>query len=177
MASLKYLAASLSILALSSAADAAAAPQDVASPVAAISHCRSISANAERLACYDKEAEALDTALAQRDITVINKEEMKRTRRSLFGFSLPNLTAFGLDKEDDNSPEATTLDSTIRAVHGAGYDHWDFVLAEGDATWRNTDPLEERPAVGANVHIHKGLLGTYFVKVGKGRAFRAIRVH
>jgi hypothetical protein len=169
-----FLAAAL----LAAPAASASPRQDSsANALAGISHCRSIATDAERLACYDKEAAKLDQAVAQQDIRVINKEEVKEARRSLFGFSLPNLSALGLGKEDDKSPEATELDSKIVAVRAAEYGHWTFQIADGDAVWRNTDALEDRPTVGAPVHFRKGTLGAYFVKIDGGRAFRAVRVH
>lgn len=145
--------------------------------LAGISHCRTISTDAERLACYDKETATLDQAVARKDIRVINKEDVKEARRSLFGFSLPNLSALGLGKDDDKAPDAIELDSKIVAVHAAEYGHWAFQIADGDAVWRNTDALEDRPTVGAPVHFRKGTLGNYFVKINGGRAFRAVRVH
>jgi hypothetical protein len=157
-------------------AGASAKPIPGTNALTGISHCRSISTDAERLACYDRESAMLDQAVAQKDITVINKDDVRTVRRSLFGFSFPNLSALGLGKEDDKSPDVSDLDSKIVSTRASEYGHWEFQIADGDATWRNTDALEDRPTVGAPVHFHKGTLGAYFVKIDGGRAFRAVRV-
>jgi hypothetical protein len=176
MANRVYVAAVSLLLAGVSSPAVAVKPVPKQNALAGISQCRSIGTDAERLACYDKEMATLDQAVARDDITVVDKDDVKRVRRSLFGFTLPNLSALGFAKDDDKTPEASDLDSTITAVHAAGYGHWEFQIAEGNAVWRNTDVLEDRPASGAPVHFRKATLGAYFVKIDGGRAFRAVRV-
>ena len=44
-----------------------------------------------RLACYDREARAAKGAIAAREVGVLDRAEVRRTRRSLFGFSVPSV--------------------------------------------------------------------------------------
>src|SRR4051812_12102342 len=52
--------------------------------------CRSIPDSAQRLACYDRQSDALNQAIAKKDVVVIDKARATATRRSLFGFSIPD---------------------------------------------------------------------------------------
>ena len=63
--------------------------------------CRAIVDNQARLACFDVSAKQLEDAAASGDITIVDREEMRRTRRGLFGFSLPGLGIFGSHKGED----------------------------------------------------------------------------
>lgn len=174
---LKLHVAVLASMTLALPAMAEGTARDVGStPLAGLHHCRNISQDKERLACYDQEETALDTMLTDGDITIVNKDAVKSARRSLFGFPIPDLSAFGMSKSDEKSPDAISLDSTVTAATSTGYDHWNIEIADNHALWRNTDPIDERPTVGAPIHFHKALLGAYFVKIGNGRAFRAVRV-
>lgn len=138
--------------------------------------CRNTPAEAERLACFDKASAALSDAVAQHDVTVLDKEEVKRTRKSLFGFQLPNLALLGIgSKGEESAPEAMVLDSTIRSVRSVSYGKYDMELEE-HAVWRNIDLLDIAPRPGDKVHIKKAMLGSYFFKINSDRAIKAERI-
>ena len=160
------------------AANAVVAPPATANAVSTITSCRNIASDTDRLACYDHAAAALDVAVAHHDITVLDKEEVHRTRRTLFGFSLPNLAVFGIgDKsETDKSPDLAVLDTTLRSVRAVSYGKWDMETEE-HAVWRNVDLLDFAPTAGEKVHIKKGVMGSFFLKLDSDRAVRAERVH
>jgi hypothetical protein len=161
---------------LGSACGAATAlpPQNA---VTAVSACRQIGSDAQRLACFDQAAAALDVAVVHHDVTILNKEEVRQTRRSLFGFSMPNLALFGFGEKADNgrNQDMLVLDTTLRTVRSVSYGKWDLETEE-DAVWRNVDLLDFAPTPGAKIHISKGTLGSFFLKIGSDRAVRAQRV-
>jgi hypothetical protein len=69
------------------------------------------------------------------------------------------------------------LDSTVAAAQPFGYQRWQIRLATG-ATWRTTEPsIGFDPRSGETVTIRRGAMSSYLLKVGKGRAVRAIRVN
>jgi hypothetical protein len=146
-----------------------------AATVAAISACRAIAASDARLACFDKAAAALDTAIQTHDVTVLDKQQVATTKRSLFGFTIPNIALFNSGKGED-APENTELDSVITAVRDLGYGHFDITITE-DAVWRNADAMDFGPKVGMKIHIKKGLAGNYFLHMGNERTVRGSRVH
>lgn len=130
----------------------------------------------ERLACYDRAAAALDQAVAQKDVTLIDRQEVRRTRRGLFGFTLPRIGIFSDDENKEEAEEFAELNTTVasaRSVDG----RVEFRLGDGsDAVWRTTDPVAFPPKAGTAVRIRRASLGSYFVKFGKDRMVRGMRI-
>jgi hypothetical protein len=166
-------------MALTTAVAAAAASGDagdrVLKPFAA---CRAIAVPDARLACFDKAAASLEAAVAARDVRIVDRQEISRAKRSLFGFTLPKIALFGGgDKEPrQEEPESTEIDTTIVSSRRVENDRVELILAEGDAKWRTTDPMLFTPRNGAKIHIRKGTLGNYFLSVAGERTVRGIRV-
>ena len=128
--------------------------------------CRSITADAERLACFDRTAAALVAARADKQLVVVDREDVKKTKRSLFGFSLPKINLFGGGKDDDE-PELKEIDATIKGVRGIANNLW-VVTLDDNAQWQFTEPMTFPPKSGDPIKIKRGALGSYFGSV-KGR--------
>jgi hypothetical protein len=161
-------------LALPVAASAASPPPN-GGALADVRACRAIAASDQRLACYDTAVAALDTAVAKHDITILDRQEVVRTRRSLFGFQLPNLKLFGGGEREVGGEDQATLDSTVQSVRPVSYGKWTITIPEG-AVWQNTDLMDYAPQPGEKVHLTKGLMGSFFMRIGSNRPVRAIRV-
>lgn len=145
--------------------------------LSALETCRAITADAARLACFDREAAALLTASRSGDLTVVDRADMRTARRSLFGFALPKLPFFAGDKSADEVPD--TLDSTIVTAQGIANGRYRIKIAAGDAVWETTDsPLNlSEPRAGEKIVISKGALGSYFLRINgqvgvKGRRIK-----
>lgn len=152
--------------------------QDQARPTAlnALSACRTIADSGDRLACFDRQAAALEEAEKRGDVVVADRAEIRKTKRTLFGLNLPNFSLFSKRAESAEEPEIQEIDTTLS---GSGYANrvWTFVLADG-ARWRQTDALTLfQPKAGDKVHIRRAALGSYFLKVGNQRAVRAQRIN
>lgn len=154
-------------------AQSAERPGDVARPaiVSDIEKCRNIADSVSRLACFDAAAAKLTGAIESKEIVVVEQKEVKKTKRSLFGFRLPDLSIFG----DKGGEEDQQLTSTITTAAMDKNGRWNITIAEG-AIWQTTEPVPFRPRVGDAIEIKSGALGSYFVKLRGGRAIRAIRV-
>jgi hypothetical protein len=146
-----------------SAATGQKKPKDGPPPaqVTELLNCRSIADSAQRLACYDKAAATIGDAVAKRDLVVFDRESVKKTKRGLFGFSIPDLGVFG---DDDDEVEIKQIEGAI-----AGYSHnadggYVFRLADG-SRWSQTDgkPIAIPPANGDKVVVKKGSFGAYFL--------------
>jgi hypothetical protein len=148
----------------------AGAPQ--ADLVQSVTACRSVADPAARLACYDKAAGDLATAQEKKEIVVLDKAEVKKTRRSLFGFTLPRVRFLEGDGADTPDEE---IETTVESVQSLGYGKWSIRTAEG-ATWQSTEPLSDTPRAGAKLTIKRGALGSFIIKVDKQKAARAKRV-
>lgn len=153
----------------------AATAQDVrsaADPLDPLRACRSIAADAARLACFDRASSALVAAAEQGDLSVVNREEVRKTRRKLFGFSLPDLGIFGRNdkaREKDAADEIKILNTTIARVRNTR-DGMEIVTAEG-AVWQIDNPPRRlmTPKPGQPVEFRKGSLSSYFIRInGQG---------
>src|SRR3954454_4216543 len=105
------LAAAIISLPLASAGPARNVP-NTGTPLAVqqVIACRSIPDSAQRLACYDRQSDALNQAIAKKDVVVIDKARATATRRSLFGFSIPDFGGlFGGAGDDIKKIETTVV--------------------------------------------------------------------
>ncbi|MBN8832142.1 MAG: hypothetical protein J0G94_16335 [Sphingomonadales bacterium] len=139
--------------------------------------CRQIGSAQDRLACFDRESAALDQANERKEITVLDKEEVRKTRRSLFGFSLRGVPLLGGD-DDENAPaEAKSMKATIASARSLGHGRWQFELEDG-GTWTTLEPVTGRlPAAGKPVEIKRAALGSYLGNIDGDRAVRMRRVN
>ena len=99
--------------------------------------CRTIADSAQRLACYDREAAAVDKAIASRDLVVIDKARATAAKRSLFGFSIPNFGGLFGGGEND----VKQIESTIATVGHNPEGGWLLKLADG-SVWTQVDDAE-----------------------------------
>lgn len=157
---------------------AAESPPPVAKPVAALQQCRTLADSAARLACYDRAVDALTVATASNDIVIVERTEVRKARKGLFGFTLPRIGFLTgkPDNAEDRADEAE-LETTITAGRSIGYGKWRFTV-EGGATWETTEANMgfDDPLPGRKVVLQRGSLGGYFAKVGKGRRVAAKRI-
>jgi hypothetical protein len=123
--------------------------------------CRAIADDAQRLACYDKSAATIGDAVAKRELVVFDRESVKKTKRGLFGFSIPNLGIFG---DDNDEVEIKQLDGAIAATSINRDGGYIFIL-EDNTQWSQMDskPVALPPQRGDKVVVKKGTLGSYFL--------------
>ena len=143
--------------------------------VAALAACLAIRDDARRLACTDVAAAKLVAAERLHDVATVDRAEVHRARRSLFG-----LGAGGSDVPAARLPAAervdrleTTLASAVAVANG----RWALTLAEG-GRWQTVEAWEPLAALrpGAAVTIHAGALGSYVLKLAGQRVVRVRRI-
>ena len=112
-------------------------------------------------------------ATAAGDVKIIDREDIRATRRSLFGFELPHVAFF---KGDDTAADTPTeIDTTIKSVGASAFGKVTLTMEDG-AVWRTTEPLPRDPHPGMAVHLKRGALGNYFMRVAAMRAVTAQRL-
>ncbi|UAJ12411.1 hypothetical protein [Polymorphobacter megasporae] len=177
MRNISFAAAMLFAAAASAATSATTKPAKTSAEttgvIAELTGCKALTDNAARLACYDQAAAKLEAATASGEVKVLDREDIRATRRSLFGFDLPKLPFFKGDDSAKDTPEE--LDAVIRSVQAAPYGKFNLTMEDG-AVWASAEPLPRDPKVGAKVHLKKGAIGNYFMTVGSMRSVRATRV-
>ena len=147
-------------------------------PVADLQQCRNLSDGATRLGCYDKAVDTLIAATASNEIVIIERQEVRKTRKGLFGFTLPRIGFLnGRGDNAEDRADAAELETTITASRSVGYGKWRFTV-EGGAVWETIEASSgfSDPLVGQKAFLQKGALGAYYVKVNKGRRVQARRV-
>lgn len=144
--------------------------------VAAIDRCRQIGDPAQRLACYDNAAGALVQAANAGSVAIVDQGEIRKARRSLFGFTLPKIPFFSGDGTADEAQRQ--LDSTITSVRPLNNGYFRIVIADNNAVWETTDSniSFDPPKVGQKISILRGPLGSYFLRIDGQVGVRGRRV-
>jgi hypothetical protein len=149
-----------------------------AKPVTALQTCRAVSDATARLACYDRAVDALAAATASGDVVVVERTEVRKARKGLFGFTLPKI-GFLTGKADnaEDVADEKELETTVTGARSIGNGKWRFTV-EGGALWETVEANMgfSDPAPGKKVLIEKGSLGAYYVKVERGRRVQAKRI-
>ncbi|WP_429614853.1 hypothetical protein [Sphingobium olei] len=163
----------VALLAGASASDAAVKSQPAA--LDQLVRCQAITDSDARLKCYDQQVTELKTASESNKLIVMDQEDVKKARRSLFGFSMPKLPFFGDDDDDerDSVKEVTATIATASAVAGG---KWAIRLDDG-SEWQTVEPTEmATPKKGMSVQIRRAALGSYMGKIDGRRSVRIKRV-
>lgn len=135
--------------------------------------CRSVGDSAQRLACYDRQAGVIGQAIATRELVVIDKARANQAKRSLFGFSVPNFGGLFGGNEND----IKQIESTVAGVSHNADGGWVLKLADG-SVWSQVDDstLGLPPVRGEKVIVKRGMMGSFYLELGKQPGFKAKRV-
>jgi len=144
--------------------------------VAAIDRCRQVSDSTQRLACYDAAANALVQAANSGAVAVVDQNEIRKARHSLFGFTLPKIPFFSGDETADEVQKQ--LDSTITSVRSLANGYYRIVIADNNAEWETQDSSIsfDPPRAGQKISIVRGPLGSYFLRINGQVGVRGRRV-
>lgn len=139
----------------------------------ALTRCRTITAPTERLGCYDQAVSALDAAERAGDLVVVDREQVRESRRRLFGFSLPSVP---LLERGETPEEIDNHSTTITSARQRPDGKWVLNLADG-SVWEQIDNtyLTASTRPGTPVEIRRAALGSYFLSVDGARSMRARR--
>ena len=176
---LKTSVATLLVVALPTQAFAARDEVTAKEPVPAIFQdvvdCLQIDDTAQRLTCYDNKVQAMKAAQKAAQLFIASEDQIKESRRGLFGLTLPGLKIFGGAAGDYE--EVKEIEGVIASVREAtaGYV---FTLADG-AVWVQSDSLYlgMTPKKGQKIVIRKAALGSYMGKLEGGVGFRIKRLN
>lgn len=137
--------------------------------------CRAIPDEGARLACYDAKVSAILAASDAGDVTIVDREDISRTRRQLFGFTVPDIGIFKDDSQDKEAAEL--LETTITGARRVSAKTWRFTTAEG-AVWEinNAPPRLASIKAGEPVQFKKGSLGFYFIRINGQLGIKGKRV-
>lgn len=148
------------------------APAKRAAPVQKIYDCRAIADDAARLACFDNSVAELVVAEEKREVTFADKDLVKKTRRGLFGFSLPRIGLFGGGEDE----EIKEIEAVVKSASIDRSGKYRIVMEDG-AVWMQIDTtrLPREPKPGQTVKIRVATMGSYFANINGQRAIRMKR--
>ena len=160
-------------LGLVTATSAAAQTEDI-DPISRVLECRNVTEIEARLKCFDDAAIALDESRTSGKYAIIRREDVRETRRALFGLSVPRFDRFDTFKDD--AEEVDTFSGTIRKVASLPGGRYNIQI--DDAVWQTTQTgyFARPPKVGAEAVVTRGLLGSYRLSIGGKNGLKAIRI-
>lgn len=125
--------------------------------------CQQIADDAQRLACFDRAVGTIVTAEAAGDVQVVDREAVRQTRRSLFGFRLPSLGIFGKNDDEEVEELFTTTVQSVRYLSGRAAR---ITTAEGAVWEMNNIPRNRRRfEPGDTIEFKEASLGFYFLRI------------
>lgn len=133
--------------------------------------CKTIADPMQRLACYDENVAPLETAIAKKDLLIVDRSKAEEANRSLFGYGASGVGQFlGIDNLD-------SIESTVKSSGVNGDGGVIVTLADG-SRWSQQDdkPMWGAIKPGAAVKVVRGTLGSYIVRIKGQVGFKAIRI-
>jgi hypothetical protein len=109
-------------------------------------------------------------------VAIVDQNEIRKARRSLFGFTLPKIPFFSGDSTSDEAQRQ--LDSTIKSVRALNNGYYRIVIADDNAVWETSDSSIsfDAPRPGQKITILRGPLGSYFLRINGQVGVRGRRV-
>lgn len=167
----------LSCAVVSSAVSGAAAAQRRGDAVRALDDlaaCRSIAADAERLACFDRVAGGIAASRESGELLAFDRKEVTAERRRNFGLA---------DVPDGAGAEAAKraaavreLTSTITGVsQGPGFGLWNLQLANGQV-WQTLAAERYGPRAGASIKLTTTVTGGHRASIDRTRPVQVRRL-
>ncbi|HUG45043.1 MAG TPA: hypothetical protein VMK31_00845 [Sphingomicrobium sp.] len=145
---------------------------EVPAQVQRLMDCRAIAAPEERLGCFDRETAAMGQAIASSNLVVVDREQARAAKRSVFGFSVPNFGGLFGGGDDDVSQIESTIKSTSRNALGG----WIITLADG-SVWSQTDDWPGLdPRQGKTVIVKRGALGSFRLMIPGENGIKVKRI-
>lgn len=163
-------AATVGLVLMTAAGGAIAASPKTAAVLQAVIDCHGVPDNTQRLSCYDDAVGKFIDAKTKGDVVVMDREQVSKARRSVFGLDLPDLS---FDRGALNEPDSLT--STVTEVKKVGGNMW-LMTIEGGAKWvQVSGRFQTPPHVGSKVVIRRMGVGSYMMSVDGGREVRVGR--
>lgn len=137
--------------------------------------CQVLSDDIQRLDCFDSAVNAIVVANDAGDVQVIDRADVRETRRSLFGFALPDIKLFGGDAGEEEDDEL--FRTTITNVRYFSAKKAQFTTAEG-AVWemRNIPRRLRDIEPGHEVEFKPASFGYFFVRINGQMGVKGRRI-
>lgn len=135
--------------------------------------CRALADSAARLICFDAAAKALEDATENRQVVMLDQDDVRKTKKSLFGFSLPKIPFFG-ESDAEQEEEFKQVEGEFAGVQSIGAGKYQFTVKDA-GVWQTTEATPLLLKDGKAFTIKRGALGSFMLVVN-GRGIRVKRV-
>lgn len=137
--------------------------------------CQQITDTAQRLACYDTKVAAMISANEAGDVRIVDREDVRRTRRQLFGFKVPDLDILEGDEKDRDTTDL--FETGITSARQIKPGSWRFTTKEG-AVWEINNAPRRLSEInpGDTAVFKKAALGTYFIRINGQMGVKGKRI-
>lgn len=125
--------------------------------------CRALADAAARLECFDAASKSLEEATESRQVVLLDQGEVRKTKRSLFGFSLPKIPFFG-ESDAEQDEEFKQVEGELQAVQALGNGRYQFTVKDA-GTWQTTETSWAILKNGQKFKIKRGAVGSYMLVV------------
>jgi hypothetical protein len=125
--------------------------------------CRALADTAARLQCFDAAAKAFEDAAENRQIVMLDQGEVRKTKRSLFGFSLPKIPFFG-ESDEEQDEEFKQVEGELAGVQAMGGGRYQFTVKDA-GTWQTTEASWLILKNGLKFKIKRGAVGSYMLVI------------
>ncbi len=125
--------------------------------------CRALADAAARLECFDAASKSLEEATESRQVVLLDQGEVRKTKRSLFGFSLPKIPFFG-ESDAEQDEEFKQVEGELEAIQALGNGRYQFTVKDA-GTWQTTETSWSILKNGQKFKIKRGAVGSYMLVV------------
>lgn len=142
-------------------------------PLDGLFQCQTITSQEGRNTCFSNETAKLQRATESGELVVIDQKVAAERSAAAFGLRQPDTLSSNFEVETPQQV-TSTLASSAQFAEGK----YRFTLADG-STWAQTDsdPIRLRPRDGATVTVRRAALGSYMLRIERGRDIRVQRVN
>jgi hypothetical protein len=140
----------------------------------AVYQCADISAENDRLACYDAAVTRLRQAQSQGEVVAVDRAQAEAVRRESFGLSLPGLVNIFQGNGQHFEP-VDNVQMQVERIASAGSGRARFFMANGQ-TWVQVEPQDTHNVrAGDTITIRRGAFGSYFLSPSRGGQGHRVR--
>jgi hypothetical protein len=163
---------------LCGSASAQPAPATPSTPEAlsAVYQCAGISADRERLSCFDAAVGHLRQAESQGQVVAVDRQQVANIEHEGFGFSLPSLGRLLPHFGGGGSSQAIErMEMQVERISAAAEGRARFVMSNGQS-WIQVEPQRTyNVRAGDTVTIRRAALGSFMLISPRGGAAHRVR--
>lgn len=142
-----------------------------------LKECQTKADDGERLACFDQAVGEIVAANEAGEVQIIDQDDVRRTKRELFGLSVPDIEILKTDDEEEDRKAKEMLETVITSARYLSSKKIRFTTQEG-AVWEITNAPSRLRTIeaGDKVVFKSASMGTFFIRINGQVGVRGKRI-